>query len=270
MDADVFRILLVAAGVSALAAIYLWDRQKRKRRSSKRQREVPGASLGDGISMDSRDNPDESLAEELDDLGRALTENRKVPAMERGDASQSAAPAATPPPARAAATQPRSTPSTAKPAPEAQRRQRPAPKIVLVSVAAGSGRTFAAQDIHATMRSLGLFYVDMGIFQRHENDTTDGALLFSVASMVEPGSIPSDEDTAFVTPGLTFFTQLPGSKEDVNMFDNMLFSAERTARNLGGELQDSQRSTLTPQTIRHLREEVLEHSRKCGVERMRQ
>ena len=89
--------------------------------------------------------------------------------------------------------------------------------------------------------------------------------LFSMASMVEPGTFPLEDMDEFTTPGLALFLQLPGPKEGLVLLKDMPCVAEEMANRLNGELQDATHSTLTRQALEHQREEIVEYQRRLRL-----
>ncbi|MEW8210770.1 MAG: cell division protein ZipA C-terminal FtsZ-binding domain-containing protein, partial [Candidatus Thiodiazotropha taylori] len=104
------------------------------------------------------------------------------------------------------------------------------------------------------------------IYHRLSSDSRQ-APQFNLASMVEPGTFPSENVEQFTTPGLTLFTQLPVPGDSMAVFSDLLFTAERLAALLDGELQDDTHSALTKQTIEHLRGQIIEHRRQVQLAR---
>ncbi len=90
-----------------------------------------------------------------------------------------------------------------------------------------------------------------------------------MASLVEPGTFPVKAMDEFDTPGLALFTQLPGPGDSLAIFSDMLFTAQRLAALLNGELQDETHSALTKQTVEHIRSQILEHRRLVQLARSR-
>jgi cell division protein ZipA len=90
-----------------------------------------------------------------------------------------------------------------------------------------------------------------------------------MANMVEPGRFPIEEMDAFSTPGVTLFTQLPGARDGMEIFDRMLKVARQLASLLQAELQDEAHNRLTGQMEKHLAESVIEHRRRVRLARSR-
>jgi cell division protein ZipA len=140
------------------------------------------------------------------------------------------------------------------------------PKLIIqINVKAKKG-PFQGPEINKAMAETGLLIGKLRIYQRL-NKTDKRHPQFNVASMVEPGIFPDKEIEAFTTPGLTLFTQLPVPGDSMAVFSDMLFTAERLAAILGGELQDETHSALTKQTIEHLRSQIMEHRRQVQLAR---
>ena len=87
--------------------------------------------------------------------------------------------------------------------------------------------------------------------------------------MVEPGAFPADGMETYSTPGLALFARLPGPKDGLTTFSELLFTAERLATLLEGTLQDETHSDLSKQTIEHMREEIQEYHRQLQLARSR-
>ena len=87
--------------------------------------------------------------------------------------------------------------------------------------------------------------------------------MFSVASLVKPGTHDPAEAEGFATPGLSVFLQLPGPLRPVAAFQDMLDTARGLARALNAELYDSeQRAPLSPERERALHEQVEDWARR--------
>ncbi len=133
--------------------------------------------------------------------------------------------------------------------------------ILALFVMAPEGAVFPGDALGEALRDAGLQFGDMDIyhwFQQVEAGPPEA--VFSVASMVEPGTLERTGDPDFHTPGLALFLRLPGPAPGGEAFEAMLATGRRLADGLGGELKDERRSTLTQQTIGHIRDRVREHS----------
>ncbi len=101
----------------------------------------------------------------------------------------------------------------------------------------------------------GLVHGPMGIF--HYYDTRAGREpVFSMANLVKPGTFDLDAMDEFSTPGLTLFMQLPVGMDALEAFETLLSTVQGLANRFGARILDDTRSTLTQQTVEHLREQL--------------
>jgi cell division protein ZipA len=91
----------------------------------------------------------------------------------------------------------------------------------------------------------------------HRLDAPGGNSVFSVANVVEPGSFDPQALDSLELPGLTLFMVLPGPRGGVASYADMLATSRQLAQALDGEVLDQDRSTLTRQTARHIRERII-------------
>jgi cell division protein ZipA len=269
MDSDLLRLILLVLGVILVVGIYLWDRYKRMVRSmpspAPARRHVEptmdgaiAADPGDSVDMPEMRVEDRS-ADDDDPLPPGEFVGEPV-VKHRWDASASD--------------------SESQVAMDLEFNAHdegdylhldPAlmdevPRLILQVVVIAKGEPFEDQRIREALATVDMRYGDMNIYHR-QNDR--GQALFSLASMVEPGTFPAKADSEFHTPGLVMFTQLPGVQDGLAIYSDMLFTAERLAAMLNAELRDETRSVLTKQTIEHTREKILEHRRKIQMLRRR-
>ena len=128
--------------------------------------------------------------------------------------------------------------------------------IIVLNVMAHEGSRFPGLDIHTAMAMAGMHHGDMNIYHQHVETNGSGPTIFSIANVIEPGSFDPASMEEFSSPGLVLFLRLPVAIESGKAFEKMLASARLLAQQLDGELMDETRSTLTQQTIGHLRERV--------------
>ena len=269
MDADRLRLILLLAGMALVVAIYAWDRYKRSRQR------LRGLSLRQARKIRKQYGLDEIQDEDL------------VPSFTAVEPGHVEEPEVT---LRVVSDRPDPAPEeTEKPAPTVVKAEPPVqpdldfsatdsddylhadlalredlPQMVVqIGVVSREGR-FSGPEIEAALQEAGLRPGAMEIYHRHDERYPD-RVLFSVASMVEPGSFPFDDMRSFSTPGLLFFTQLPGVRDGMEIYSEMLFAANQVAGALDGLLQDENRSALSKQSIQHTRDLIAEHRRKLRL-----
>ena len=135
-----------------------------------------------------------------------------------------------------------------------------AEELLVIHLLALSDAPFTGDALLAGLRSRGLKYGDMNIF--HRIDPLSKVVHFSVANAVEPGYFDLAEMDTFVSPGVTFFLQLPGPESPGDALEEMVRITRELALELGGELKDENMSVLTGQTIEHYRQRIADFSRR--------
>lgn len=132
-------------------------------------------------------------------------------------------------------------------------------KVVAIRLMSRDTTGFEAERLILMLRKLGLRHGQMGIFHcMDENEDGEGAPVFSVASLLEPGSFDLTSIKTERYPGISIFLILPGPRSGVNAFDDMLVLAQELAERLDGYLLDEQGGTLSIQRERYLREEIIQ------------
>jgi len=137
----------------------------------------------------------------------------------------------------------------------------PAQKIVTLRIVARNHGAFPGDELVLSLRGIGLRHGKFGIFHRYEGNDED-RVVFSAASLVEPGSFDMANIREQQIPGISLFMVLPGPIEGAQAFDLMIVAARALSQSLNAELLDESGSTLSIQRERFLREEIIhfEHS----------
>jgi len=281
MDADILRLILLILGAFLILGIYLWERHKRIngrvqaiRRAEQEDRIEPVLG-GHGDPETGRLATEPTIADE--EMERALRELGDLVGDDDGFTARKKAPDT-----------PRARRKSKTPDPVETRQQdlfaddavvdddhfKPKndgdlPTLILQINIVSPARAFRGEELMRAIESVELQFGEMNIFHRRGGNNQKGAVLFSMASLVEPGTFPIDDMAGFTTPGLALFAQLPGAQDGLAIFSDMLMTAERLAADLGGELQDETHSRLTKQTVEHIRSQVLEHRRKVQLAKSR-
>ena len=133
--------------------------------------------------------------------------------------------------------------------------------ILALHVAAREDAHFQGSRVVEALGERGLRFGQYRIFHRlYKNDSN--LSVFSIANMVEPGAFNLDALPGQTLPGLTLFLVLPGPQDGVDAYADMLATARYLAQELGGEVLDETRSTLTRQTAHHIRERIIDFQRR--------
>jgi cell division protein ZipA len=136
----------------------------------------------------------------------------------------------------------------------------PVEELIVMNVLSEIDRPYTGDELFTTLRTCGLKFGDMNIFHRVEPLTR--SVQYSVASAVEPGTFDMADMEAIRCPGLCLFMQLPGPEDPSRAFEDMLSVARSVTKTLGGEVKDEHRNVVTPQTVEHYRQRIVDFSRR--------
>lgn len=134
-------------------------------------------------------------------------------------------------------------------------------KIVVLHVVAGRGYCFTGPALVEAAERVGLKHGEHDIFHRTMDTRNGSVAVFSMASMVKPGTFDLSRVDDMETPGVALFMRLPAPFDGLTAFEQMLETARRLADSLDGYLLDPQRCDLTQQAVEHIREELREYRR---------
>lgn len=140
----------------------------------------------------------------------------------------------------------------------------PAQKIVTLRIVARNNGAFPGDDLVLNLRGIGMRHGKFGIFHRLEGSDEE-KVVFSAASLVEPGSFDLANIKDQEIPGISLFMVLPGPMEGAESFDLMMSTARALSQSLNAELLDESGSTLSIQRERYLREEIIQYEHSAGV-----
>lgn len=136
--------------------------------------------------------------------------------------------------------------------------------ILALHVTPHGDTRFPGSDVLEALKISALQFGRYQVFHRLEGEGEEAPSVFSVASMLEPGTLDLQTLPEMTLPGLTLFMVLPGPRNGVAAYADMLATARRLAQHLDGEVLDETRSTLTRQTAHHIRERIIgfEHQQR--------
>ena len=140
----------------------------------------------------------------------------------------------------------------------------PEQKIVTLRIVARNDGAFAGDELVLSLRGIGMRHGRFGIFHRFEGND-ENKIVFSAASLVEPGSFDLTNIKEQEIPGISLFMVLPGPMEGAEGFDLMMAAARALAQSLNAELLDESGSTLSIQRERYLREEIIAYEHHQGI-----
>jgi len=130
-------------------------------------------------------------------------------------------------------------------------------KILALRLSASPNR-FDGAKLLESLQAESLEHGKYGVYHRLH---TDGVSVFSIASMVEPGTFDPEKMAETQYPGITLFAQLPGPVPGMHALNELVACARRLQQSLGGTLQDDRGVPLTVHRIERLRQEVRDFER---------
>lgn len=131
-------------------------------------------------------------------------------------------------------------------------------KIVTLRVAAPPLERFEGQALVDALKAENLVHGRYEIFHRE----VDGRTLFSVASLVEPGTFDLGNVAGKRYPGVTLFAVLPGPLAPMQTFDTLLDAARSLADRLHGVVQDERGAGLSAQRLLNIREGLVDYQHR--------
>lgn len=232
------RLILLFTGIVVVLAVYAWTRYQRRPRVRKTMR---------APSIDGQQPAEPDAAEidqELARMGRLMAEPEALQedglvSVGDGEATVAASSSSPQSPQTVAIVQ---------------------DQLLIISVMAGSDRSFEGSLLRTAFAHNGLEYHKQGIFQRLVDCDERRRPVFGVANIVQPGVFDSADLEGLSTPGITLYLQLPAPVDALAAFDDFVTTSERLAVELGGELRDEQRNILSHQALMQIREGIAEAS----------
>lgn len=126
-------------------------------------------------------------------------------------------------------------------------------KIVALRICpVGEGR-WSGKELLAELENEGLAFGRYQVFHRNH---ADGASLFCIASLIEPGSFDRGAMSSQEFRGVAAFAVLPGPAEPVHTVEAMIATSRRLAERLSGTVQDGKGIPFSTQRSSALLEEV--------------
>lgn len=253
---DSLRLILIAAGLLIIGAIYLWDRLQKQKLS---RREVvppaPGEDDAPALVIRRGDGGDVDYTSELADLNSFLSRSRTETEAGVGlelpggaSAPDAAEPPYTPPaepvPGQAAAT-------------DARRDE-----IITLYITTAGGQEIPGDQIHTALGGLGFRYGEMQIFHHYGTAKLKSAVpLFSLVNMYEPGTFDIEHMSRFSTRGMGVFMRIPGPRDPEESFEYMLEICRRLAEKLNAQVLGPDHQLLTQETAESIIRRIREHGR---------
>lgn len=125
-------------------------------------------------------------------------------------------------------------------------------KIIALLIAEREGTSIYGGKLHTALQAQKLQFGERQIYHRMEQ----GMVVFSVASLLKPGTLDPAESAGFSTPGLSVFMVLPGPVKPIAAFQDMVATARALAKSLNADVYDAKRQLFDAASERTLKAEV--------------
>lgn len=142
-----------------------------------------------------------------------------------------------------------------KPQPKKTIKAKKPTEVIALSIIPKNG-TFTGAMLSSALKANQFHYGEHKIFHRHKDDNPKAPILYSVASLVEPGNFEIHQMFNKTYPGILLWMMLPVAADPMQSFDKMLKSARQLASFLNAELCDTKRLILSTEAIATMRERV--------------
>lgn len=135
-------------------------------------------------------------------------------------------------------------------------------KVILLHVVNKTRTPFGGPEVHRALGECRLRFGMQDFYHRTTEVNGTPESVFSVASMLKPGTLDPMAAQELRTPGLTFFLLLPGPVESLRAYREMLDTAQDLAGKLKADLLDENRQPLTSQAVQAQLEELARRERR--------
>ena len=236
MDSQTLRLLLAVVGVLLIVIVYVWGRHRKKMLDFINQR-------GEYDELEGEDDPPPAEVSKPVKAGHySGSSARKDPKISLKEPEGGQSESGQEPPKPVVAEPPRREPPKTDPL--------GAPFLIQISVVAKAGY-FNGLQLRDALDDLRLIYGDMGIYHRYDREYR--IPLFSVASLVEPGTFPIKDMESFRCPGVVLFFQPPQVEDPQVVFDDLVATCHELAMRLNGVEWDEKRQPLSLDKIAQMR-----------------
>jgi cell division protein ZipA len=130
--------------------------------------------------------------------------------------------------------------------------------VIAFTIMAESGKAFTGRAVKAALEQHDLRFGDMQIYHKF-NAGSRKQTLFSVANIIDPGTLLPDKFVSMTTPGLLIFARLPGPVNGLALFDDLLETARGISEQLDATLCDETRQPVTDETLEATRSKILNY-----------
>ncbi|MDH6024446.1 cell division protein ZipA [Vibrio splendidus] len=147
-------------------------------------------------------------------------------------------------------------PQSAAPFEEAKPDEELGLEVIVLNVHCAGEIPFVGTELFRSMENNGLTYGEMSIYHCFAQSSDEPKVIFSVANMMQPGTLEHDDPADFTTKGISFFMTLPCYGQADQNFNVMLSAAQKIADDMGGNVLDESRNLMTPNRLSDCRKQI--------------
>ena len=129
-------------------------------------------------------------------------------------------------------------------------------EVIVLNVHCAGELPFVGTELFRSMENNGLTYGEMSIYHCFAQSADEPKVIFSVANMMQPGTLEHDDPADFTTKGISFFMTLPCYGQADQNFNVMLSAAQKIADDMGGNVLDESRNLMTPNRLSDYRKQI--------------
>lgn len=247
IDSQLLRWIIGGIGALAIIVVYIWGRHRRSLINFLIQR-----NEFDELEIDETPPAKEKTQLQNSGHGSSTTDKVLSPATSLSKPGGSGGY----PKAQDKANPIKTTHNEAMARDSARKASPVAPVLIQLSVVASDKNYFNGLKLRDSLEELRLIYGDMGIYHRYDRDYRIS--LFSVASLVEPGTFPIKDMENFECPGVVLFFQPQQAEDPLAVFDDLVATCHELALSLGGKEWDEEHQPLTMDKIAQIRDQLME------------
>ncbi|MCC4785732.1 cell division protein ZipA [Vibrio splendidus] len=147
-------------------------------------------------------------------------------------------------------------PQNAAPTEEAKPDEELGLEVIVLNVHCAGEIPFVGTELFRSMENNGLTYGEMSIYHCFAQSSDEPKVIFSIANMMQPGTLEHDDPADFTTKGISFFMTLPCYGQADQNFNVMLSAAQKIADDMGGNVLDESRNLMTPNRLSDYRKQI--------------
>ena len=129
---------------------------------------------------------------------------------------------------------------------------------IIIHIQTEEGLPMQGSSLLPLLLTLGFKYSEDGFFNRHEDASGQGPVLFRLANMFNPGTFDIDNMEQFSTEGVSLFMTLPCAGDSLPSFNMLHSAAKKIANEFSATILDHNREELDVATVRQYVEKIRE------------